>query len=160
MYILEIFFKRRKFMALFDDAWKVIGNNISMSQQAAKVSDPRLELYYFAAVFYCTLYHAAVAAGMSTSSAHYLARIQTRKSKVDTAIVSAAEEIFTSPDDEKLAGFGASLQQCIEPIVAAVARHDAADQEAQFNASMLALYQSFQQFEFSAAELFDTSGSE
>ncbi len=109
MYILEIFFKRRKFMTIFDDAWKVIGKNISMAQHTENGSDPQLELYYFASVFYCTVYQAAISAGMSTSSAHYLARIQTRKSKVDMPIVSAAEEIFTSPDDEKLAGFGASL---------------------------------------------------
>ena len=156
MYILEIFFKRRKFMTIFDDAWKVIGKNISMAQHTENGSDPQLELYYFASVFYCTVYQAAISAGMSTSSAHYLARIQTRKSKVDMPIVSAAEEIFTSPDDEKLAGFGASLQQHIEPIVVAVARHEAADKETQFNTSMLALYQSFQQAEFSATELFGT----
>lgn len=154
MYILEIFFKRRKFMKIFDAAWKVIGNNISMSQHAAEPSDPQLELFHFSAVFYCCVYQAALSAGMSSSSAHYLARIQTRKNNIDKAIVAASEEVFAAPDDERLKAYGTTLTCHIEPIVAAVSGSDAAVDDAEFKTSLGELYQYFQQRGFSAAELF------
>lgn len=153
MYILEIFFKRRKFTTIFNAAWKLIGKNISPVKQG-DATDSRLELFYFTSIFYCTVFHAAVSAGMSTSAAHYLARNQTEKSKVDSAIVLAAHEVFAVPDDEKLQRFAGHLNASVKPIIAVVAKEGLVADEAKFSSALEELHQHFRQCDFSVDDLF------
>lgn len=154
MFILEIFLKRRKFMTIFDNAWPVIGKNLSTSQGDVADTDPQLELFYFSSLLYCSVYHAALSAGMSTSSAHYLARNQTNKSKIDSSILLAAQEVFAAPDDATLQQFAGDLDACVEPLVAAAAKKAAAIDEAECRKSLVRLHQSFQRCGFSAEQLF------
>ncbi len=155
MYILEIFFKRRRFTEIFENSWKAIGNNISLPTDAGDATEPQLELFYFVSILYSTVYHAALAAGMSTSSAHYLARIQVNKSKVDSFISTAAYEIFAAaPDDEKLKEYAGHLTACLQPIVTVTTKKGSTIDEAEFIPQMAELRQHFQQCGFSAADLF------
>ena len=154
MYILEIFFKRRKFTEIFENSWKAIGNNISLVEGADDSADPQLELFYFVSIIYSTVYHAALAAGMSTSSAHYLARIQAKKSKIDPPIIAAAIEVFAAPDDEKLKEYATYLDGCLQPIVAEAAEQGSSTDEAEFRQPMSELRQYFQQCRFSPEDLF------
>ena len=156
MYVLEIFFKKSRYTAIFDGAWKLIGNNLSVAQHVAEGADPQLELYYFISVFYGTVYQAAISAEMSTSAAHYLARIQTGKSKVEKPIVQAAQEIFAVPDNEKLIEFGTILNHRIGGIVTAVA--NSAVDEDEVKASMEELYRYFQHCGLSAENLLGNKG--
>ncbi len=119
MYILDIFFKRRKFIAIFEKTWQSIGDKISLVQGAEDEAEAQLELFYFVSVVYCSVFHSALAAGMSESSAHYLARIQTKKSKVDESIVTAVEEMFSTPEGEQQQTYVQLANAKIAPMVSA-----------------------------------------
>ena len=154
MYILEIFFKKRKYSAIFNEVWKAIGDEISLSQAAETSVDPQLELVYFLTVYYAAVFHAALAAGMSSSSAHYLARIQTQKSKIDKVIIALAQEVFSAPDDEKLKRYADQLNTSIQGIVAAVETNGA--ENAEFKSSMSELTQCFHSCGFSVNDMFSS----
>lgn len=153
MYILDIFTNRRRFTAIFDPAWKVIGSSISATQ-ATDGADQRLELFYFISLYYSTVYQAALSAGICNSSAHYLARMQTKKTKVDLPILGAAQDIFAAPDDGKLKEYASHLNACIQPVVAAAAKDNCAAGDPEFKEQLAELYQYFKQCAFSAEELF------
>ena len=58
MYFLDIFFKKRKFVEIFEKAWIVIGNNITLAQDGENGTDPVLEMYYFVSMIYSTVFTA------------------------------------------------------------------------------------------------------
>ena len=154
MYILDIFFKKRKFTEIFEKSWIVIGNNISLAHDGENGTDPVLEMYYFVSMVYGTVFHCAEAAGMSSSSAHYLARMQTQKSKVDPPIVAAAQEMFAVPDNKKLRAYADFLNSRIQGVVAsAMASKSGPDQE-ETERVVREVYNYFQQSRFSVDELF------
>jgi len=154
MYILDIFFKRRKFMAIFEENWKVIGQHISLSRGGDGGADPQLELLYFSSIIYSTVYHSALLAGMTTSSAHYLARIQIKKSKIDPSIIAVAQDFFASPDDEKLKKYAARLDESIKPIFAAVKLLNSTAESSELKQLLDGLHQYFRQCEFDVTDLF------
>ena len=154
MYILEIFLKRRKFTQIFEKSWIVIGNNISLAQDSEDEQESQLELYYFVSMVYSTVLHVAEAAGMSTSAAHYLARIQVKKSNIDETIVAAAQEIFAAPDEAKILAYADFLNPRIEAIVAAAVKSETGPDQTETLNAVNEIYQYFRQSEFSAAELF------
>jgi hypothetical protein len=156
MYILDIFFKKRKFTEIFEKAWIVIGNNITLAQDGENGTDPTLEMYYFVSMVYSTVFHCAEAAGMSSSSAHYLARMQAKDSKVDPPIVEAAKEIFAVPDDEKIRAYADYLYPRIQEIVAAAVKSETGPEQTATKQTVDEIYSYFQQCGFSAEELFAT----
>ena len=155
MYILDIFTNRRRFTAIFDRAWKGIGGSISATQ-TADGADPQLELFYFISLYYSTVYHAALSAGICNSSAHYLARMQTKKTKVDLPILSAAQDIFAAPDDGKLQEYASHLNDCIQSVVIAATKDNFAADDPEFKDQLAELHQYFKQYDFSVEELFST----
>jgi len=154
MYILDIFFKKRKFTEIFEKAWIVIGNNISLAHDGENGTDPVLEMYYFVSMVYSTVFHCAEAAGMSSSSAHYLARMQTRESKVDPPIVAAAQELFAIPDDERMLDYVNCLNARIQTIVSSAVKSDKGPDQAETAKTVQEIYNYFQQSGFSVDELF------
>ena len=141
MYILEIFLKKRKYAQIFDKTWKEIGDCLAVVQKADASTDPKLELFFFISMVYCTVQHAALAAGMSNSSAHYLARIQSKKYRVETPIVMAAQDLFAAPEQATLINLAESLNRFVQPIVANLARKNFADSGLDTETSMRELHQ-------------------
>ena len=119
MYILDIFFKRRKFINIFEKTWQAIGDKISLVQDSEDEKETQRELFYFVSVVYCSVFQSALAAGMDESSAHYLARIQTKKSKVDGEIVSAVEKMFSTPENDQQQSYVDLAHKQIGPIARA-----------------------------------------
>ena len=154
MYFLDIFFKKRKFVEIFEKAWIVIGNNITLAQDGENGTDPVLEMYYFVSMIYSTVFHCAEAAGMSSSAAHYLARNQVKASKVDPPIASAAQEIFAVPDDEKIRNYAAYLNPRIQAIVAAAAKSESGPDQEETQETVQEIYSYFRQCGFLVDELF------
>ncbi len=99
MYILEIFRKRRKFTAIFEKAWQLISSNIAYPPNTS--DEPAQKLVFFGALAYGAVYQSALAAGMSTSAAHYLARMHMRKYKFENFLTEAVDAIFAASDDEE-----------------------------------------------------------
>jgi len=154
MYILDIFFKKRKFIEIFEKAWIVIGNNITLAHDGENGTDPVLEMYYFVSMIYSTVFHCAEAAGMSSSSAHYLARIQVQQSKVDAPIATAAQEIFTAPDDEKIRAYAEYLNPRIQAIVAAAENSESGPNQEETQKTVQEIYSYFRQCGFLVDTLF------
>jgi len=154
MYILDIFFKKRKFTEIFEKAWIVIGNNITLAHDGENGADPVLEMYYFVTMVYGTVFHCAEAAGMSSSSAHYLARIQVQKSKVDPPIVAAAQEVFAVPDDEKIRDYAEYLNPRIQAIVAAAAKSESGPDQEETRRTVEEIHNYFRKCGFLVDQLF------
>lgn len=154
MYILDIFFKKRKFTEIFEKAWIVIGNNITLAQDGENGTDPVLEMYYFVSMIYSTVFHCAEAAGMSSSAAHYLARIQVQESKVDPPIAAAAQEIFAVPDDEKIRDYAEYLNPRIQAIVAAAVNSESGPGQEETQMTVQEIYSYFCQCGFRVDKLF------
>ncbi len=154
MYILDIFLKKRKFTEIFEKVWVVVGNNISLAHDGENGTDPVLEMYYFVTMVYSTVFNCAEAAGMNSSSAHYLARTQTKLSKVDPPIVAAAQEVFAVPDDEKMREYGDYLNTRIKAIVAASVASGEGPDQAETEQAVQDIYNNFQQSGFTVEELF------
>lgn len=154
MYILDIFFKRRKFIELFEQTWKAIGDKLSLARGTEDETEAQLELFYFVSVVYSSVFHTALAAGMSASSAHYLARLQSKKSKVDQTIVMAVEKMFSTPEGKKQDEYVALTNAKIKPIVAALQGVAPAQGDGELQASLDELRQSVEDVGFTADELF------
>lgn len=91
---------------------------------------------------------------MSPSSAHYLARMQTRDSKVDPPIVAAAQELFAVPDDEKMRDYVDHLNSRIKSIVSSAVESDGGPDQAETEQAVQDIYTYFQNCGFSVEELF------
>jgi hypothetical protein len=97
MYYLEIFLKKRKFSAIYTPAWTRLSAHITYPPDTEDAPEQRLA--FFGALSYATGYQSALAAGMSTSAAHYLARVLLRKFKFEEWLNEALIALF-APDDE------------------------------------------------------------
>jgi len=98
MYVLEIFRKKRKFSTLYKPVWALVSANIAYPPGTE--DEPEQRLVYFGALAYATAYQSSVAAGMSTSAAHYMARTLLRNFKFDEWMNGAIIAIFAPADDE------------------------------------------------------------
>ncbi len=119
MYVLDIFFKRRKFIGIFERSWKRVADKITLDHETEDEAERQLDLFYFVSIIYSMVFHSALAAEMNESSAHYLARIQTKKSKVDGPIVTAVEKMFSTPEDQPQQEYVAAVNAVVAPLVAA-----------------------------------------
>ncbi len=106
MYILEIFLKKRKFSTIYKAAWPLISTHIIYPPDTDE--EPEQRLVFFGALTYATVYQSCLAAGMSTSAGHHLARILLRNLKFEEWINEAIIDIF-APDDEQAQAYTAGL---------------------------------------------------
>ena len=106
MILVEVFKHRRKLEPIIQQTWKRIGTEIPYPPIAE--DDPEQKLTYFGMVAYAVVYQSALAAGMSTSAAHYLARMQIGKYKLGKPITKVVESIYTgheTAEDKACADF-------------------------------------------------------
>jgi hypothetical protein len=117
MYIVEIFTKKRRFSAVYKAVWPLISAGIAYPPETE--NEPEQKLVYFGALSYGTVYQSALAAGMTTSAAHYMARMLLRNLKFDDWMTEAIIAIFAPSDDEEqkyVASFLARIASLIETI--------------------------------------------
>lgn len=103
MYIFEIFKKRRKFEPIFTCTWERVSKNMVYPSVADE--DPAQKLVYYGLMAYAVVFEAALAADMSTSAAHHLARLQVGKYKFDPLITRAVERVFADAETEAERGY-------------------------------------------------------
>jgi len=117
--LFEVLAKRRKFLPLYEQVWAFIKPHLTINPNPANEITHRLECFYYASVVYSSVYQAALAAGMSTSSAYSLARIQLRKCPFDSALTDAVDGLFVAEAESREQRFAEQLQATIGRIAAA-----------------------------------------
>ena len=102
MLFFEVMKHRRKLEPIIQQTWKRIGKDIPYPQVAEDNAEQKL--IYFGMIAYAMVYESGLAAGMSTSAAHYLSRMQVGKYKLGKSTTRVVEDIFTGHenDDEKI----------------------------------------------------------
>jgi hypothetical protein len=148
MYIVEIFTKKRRFSAVYKAVWPLISAGIAYPPETE--NEPEQKLVYFGALSYGTVYQSALAAGMTTSAAHYMARMLLRNLKFDDWMTEAIIAIFAPSDDEErsyVASFLATIASLIEMIRA---RGDAVE-AAEIASVMLELSRFYRKVDFTPA---------
>lgn len=124
MYVLEVFRKKRKFSAIYKTAWPLLSAHIAYPPDTGE--QPEQRLVYFGALAYATAYQSSLAAGMSTSAAHYMARMLLRNFKFDEWMNEAIFAIFAPSDDEAKAYVTDFLDRVGSLVETVRARGDAA----------------------------------
>jgi hypothetical protein len=99
MIIFEIFKKSRSFEPILKKTWQRISTDIPYPPLAE--DDPRQKLLYFGMLAYAAVFESALAAGMSTSAAHYLARMQIGKYKLGKPISRAVADVFSGHESDE-----------------------------------------------------------
>jgi len=99
MILLEVFKKRSKFDPILQKSWQRISTDMPYPSVAEE--EPEQKLVYFGMVAYATVFESALAAEMSPSAGHYLARMQIGKYKLDKLISQAVESVFSGFDTEE-----------------------------------------------------------
>ncbi|HKJ04319.1 MAG TPA: hypothetical protein VJ974_01890 [Geopsychrobacteraceae bacterium] len=106
MILFEVLRKRGRFGPILERTWKRIGTDIPYPPVTEQ--NPAQRLIYFGMIAYALVYESALAAGMSTSAAHYLARMQIGKYNLDKASTSVVEGFFSgceTKDEQAYADF-------------------------------------------------------
>jgi hypothetical protein len=120
MIVIEVFRKKKKMEPILNRCWSRLTND--MPYPAVADEDPVQKLVYFGLIAYATVYEAAIAAGMSSSAAHYLARLQLGKCKLGQPVTNVVEATFSGFDSEEkrqyAAVFHTHIGQAIEKILA------------------------------------------
>lgn len=116
MYMVEIFKKRRTFEPLFRRLWERIKPELVFPVIAEE--DPQQKLVYVGLLAYAAAYNAATAAEMSSSAAHYLARMQMRQYKFDKPTGKAIERIFSGTEDTVELEYAQRLGEVMQQIIA------------------------------------------
>lgn len=98
MILFEVFKKRRLFEPILNKTWQAVMTDMPYPQIAEQEAEQKL--LYFGLVAYAAVYGAAIAAGMSTSAAHYLARMQIGKYKLGKTITQTVENVFSGHDTD------------------------------------------------------------
>ena len=96
MILFEVFKKRRKYEPILRQVWDRISPELVYPPIAE--TEPEQKLAFFGLVSYATVYQSALAAGMSPSAGHYLARMQLGKYKLDPLILQVVESTFSGFD--------------------------------------------------------------
>jgi len=117
MYVLEIFLKKRKFSAIYKTVWPRISAHVVYPPGTE--DEPEQKLVFFGALAYGTVYQCSLAAGMSTSAAHYMARLLLRNLKFDEWMNEAVIAIF-APSDEAERQYVDSLLSSLGPLVESI----------------------------------------
>ena len=97
MYLLEIIQKRRIYEPIFKQTWQRIST--ALVYPALAEGEPLQKLLFLGQVTYAAVYVSALAAGMSSSAAHCLARNQLRQFKVDKPVAKVVAHRFSGTDD-------------------------------------------------------------
>lgn len=114
----EVLKKRRKVGPVLQKTWDRVGSNLIYPQIAE--SDPDQKLIYFGMVAYATVFESATSEGMSSSGAHYLARMQIGKYKLGASITKKVEDVFSGTEDDLEQENAAMLRKGLAQIVAIV----------------------------------------
>ncbi|WP_298037982.1 hypothetical protein [uncultured Desulfuromonas sp.] len=146
MIVFEIFRKRRTFAAIFNKVWPLVSAYIPYPPDIG--DEPEQQLVFTGALVYGTVYQSALAAGTSTSAAHYLARMHLRNYKFDSAVSESITEIFAGSDDAEEQEYTDLFQTRLGGIVETVrAKGDAAD-PADIEPALLELSRSYRRVTF------------
>ncbi len=99
MIAIEVFRKKKKMEPILQKCWPVVSERLVYPQVVDR--DPPQKLVFFGLMTYATVYEAASAAGMSSSAAHYLARMQLGKCRLGEAVEKVVESTFSGFDSEE-----------------------------------------------------------
>lgn len=99
MILFEVLKKRRIFEPIMKKTWQRISTDIPYPPGTE--DDPQQKLLYFGMVGYAAVYASALAAGMSTSAAHYLSRMQVGKYNLGKSTTKVVEEIFSGHESDE-----------------------------------------------------------
>jgi len=124
MYALEIFLKKRKFSAIYKTVWPLVSAHVTYPPGTE--GEPEQKLAFFGALSYGTVYQCALAAGMSTSAAHYMARLLLRNLKFEGWMNEAVIAIFAPSDEAERAYADAFLSRVASLVETLRAGGDAA----------------------------------
>ena len=120
MIAIEVFRKRKRMEPILNRCWPVLTHD--MPYPAITDQQPVQKLVYFGQITYAIVYESALVAGMSSSAAHYLARLQLGKCKLGQPVTGAVEATFSGiveEDDRHYAdGIHRQIGRAIEKIMA------------------------------------------
>jgi len=117
MTLFDLFSKRRKFLPLYEQVWAIVEPHLSIKTDPADETAHRLACFYYACVVYSLVYQAGVAAGMSSSSAFSVTRIQLGKYPFDEALRERVDTVFSADATERERNFADRLQLGMQRIV-------------------------------------------
>jgi len=120
MTLFDLFSKRRKFLPLYEKVWSAIEPYLMIKAGPEDEIAHRLDCFYYASTVYSILYQTAVAAGMSSSSAFSMTRIQLSKYPFDASLRHAVDVLFSADAGEKERTYADRLQATISQIVVAI----------------------------------------
>jgi hypothetical protein len=126
MGLVDLFCKRRKFLPLFEQVWAAVSPHLAITAGPEEELAHRLDCFYYASVVYASVYQAALAAGMSTSTGHSLARIQLGKYPFESDLAPAVDALFSADAGSRERDWAEALQATLGRIVAGVAGGDLA----------------------------------
>lgn len=115
MLSLEVFRKRGKYSPIFDATWQRVSAEMTFPEIAEE--DPDQKLVYIGMIAYAAVYESALAADMSTSAAHYLARTQMKHYKLSKPISKAVDWFFSGTDDPQNQAYADLLRKYFAQIV-------------------------------------------
>jgi hypothetical protein len=148
MYIVEIFTKKRRFSAVYKAVWPLISAGIAYPPETE--NEPKQKLVYFGALSYGTVYQSALAAGMTTSAAHYMARMLLRNLKFDNWMTEAIIAIF-APSDEEERAYAAAFLATIASLIEMIRARGEAVEADEIASVMLELSRFFRKVDFTPA---------
>jgi hypothetical protein len=149
MYVIEIFTKKRRFSAIYKTVWPLI--SASITYPPATENEPEQKLIFFGALTYGTVYQSALAAGMTTSAAHYMARMLLRNLKFDDWMTEAVIAIFAPSDDEEEQTYAASFLTRIASLIETIRGRPDAIGAAETADAMLELSRIYRKVDFTPA---------
>jgi len=120
MTLFDLFSKRRKFLPLYEQVWAVVEPHLSIKTDPADEIAHRLACFYYACVVYSLVYQAGVAAGMSSSSAFSVTRIQLGKYPFDEALRERVDTVFSADASGRESAFADQLQGTMQRLVAGI----------------------------------------
>ncbi len=98
MIAIEVFRKKKIMAPVLDRCWQPITGTIVYPEVGSQ--QPEQKLAYFGMVAYTIVYESAASAGMSSSAAHYLARLQLGKCSLGAAVTGVVESTFSGSEKE------------------------------------------------------------
>jgi len=121
MALFEVLFKRRRFLPLYERLWQAVSPHLAITAGPDDPTAHRLACFHYASVIYACVFQAALAAGMSTSTAFSLARIHLRKCPFDSDLAGAVDGIFSAEEGSRERRYAETLQATLGRIAAAIA---------------------------------------
>lgn len=120
MTLFDLFSKRRKFLPLYEKVWSAIEPYLAIKAGPEDEVAHRLGCFFYASTVYSVLYQTAIAAGMSSSSAFSMTRIQLSKYPFDASLRNAVDVLFSADAGGRERHYADRLQAAIGQIVVAI----------------------------------------